>query len=140
MNEQEKEFSLKQLFIPFTTLKAIHFIVFIGLIVFGNGLFNHFVGDDNSQILQNPAIQSISNIPKFFFENRLTIADKSALGGYYYKPLFDVWFTLSYSLAGQNYFFYHLFQIFLHIANSCLLFFFFTKFFKKSLAFILSLI
>ena len=53
MSENEQDFSLKKLFSPLTTLKAIHLIIIIGLVVFCNGLFDNFVADDIPQIADN---------------------------------------------------------------------------------------
>jgi hypothetical protein len=69
--EVEKEFSFKNYFVPLTTLKAIHFIILIGLIIFFLSLFNNFIGDDNTQIIDNSSITSLQNVPEFFFDNRL---------------------------------------------------------------------
>jgi tetratricopeptide (TPR) repeat protein len=138
--KQEEEFSLKNYFVPLTNLKAIHFIIIIGLIVFLNGLFNGFVGDDLPQVTQNPTIQSLNNLPTFFLGSTFYNEGLKQLGGVYYKPLLDTFFSLIYSLFGSNAFFYHIFQVLFYITNTCILFLVLNKFFKKSLSFILSLL
>jgi len=53
MPEQTEEFSFKNYFPPFTVTKALHYLVLIGILIFFNGLFNGFVGDDQLQVTQN---------------------------------------------------------------------------------------
>ena len=138
MNE-EKELTFKSLFLPFTSKKAVILIVLIGLLIFSNGLFNNFVRDDVSQILSNPNIQSLKNVPGLFLGNRLVSEKNTLLGGTYFKPLLDTTFSLTYALFGANPFPFHFFQISLYIVNACILFVLLNQFFKQSLAFILSL-
>jgi hypothetical protein len=40
--------SFKTLFLPLTTFTAIHIIILVGLLVYGNTLFNGFVWDDTT--------------------------------------------------------------------------------------------
>ena len=61
------------------------------------------------------------------------------MGGLYYKPLMSVSFSALYTIFGPNPFFFHLFQITLHIANTILVFLLFKHFFKR-LAFFPALI
>ncbi|MGH7204440.1 MAG: glycosyltransferase family 39 protein, partial [Candidatus Levyibacteriota bacterium] len=63
-----------------------------------------------------------------------------AIIGLYYKPLLLTTYSILYSLFGANSFFYHFFQLILHISNTILIYILFTRFFKKELAFILSLL
>jgi hypothetical protein len=135
----EEEFSFKNYFVPLTNLKAIHFIILIGLFVFCNGLLNGFVGDDNSQIINNPTIQSIQNLPLFLFENRLQAGGVTEIGRSFYRPFSDMSYVITYAFFGLNPFFFHLVQLIFFIANACLLFLFFKYFFKQDIAFILAL-
>ncbi len=132
MQDQRQDFSLKHLFVPLTTLKAIHIIVIVGFIVYFNMLFNGFVWDDIAFISNNPLVHAI-NIPLLFGVNDFNY-------GSYYRPIPAVYFAILYSLFNNNVFFYHLLQMTLQIINSILLFFFFKAYFKKSLALFLSLI
>ncbi|HEX7042382.1 MAG TPA: glycosyltransferase family 39 protein [Patescibacteria group bacterium] len=136
--EKDKEVSFRDLFVPFTTRKTIIFIILAGFILYFFGLFNGFVGDDNTQILGNPAISSFWNLPSFFFENRLQIGGISKLGGLYYKPLLDASYLLIYSLFGPVSFPFHLFQTVIFISNAILVFLFLKTFFPKQISFILS--
>lgn len=137
---EHEDFSFKQYFFPLTSVKIINFLLILGFIIFSFSLFNNFVGDDNTQILDNPTIHSLSNVPSFFFENRLTSGGKNMLGGLYFKPFLDLSYAALFSLFGPNYFFFHLFQLLLFLSNACLVFLLFKHFFNKNLSFFLSLI
>lgn len=128
----EEEFSLKKLFIPLTTIKAFHFILIIGLLVYFNALFGKFVWDDVTYIILNPELHSV-NILKLFGENTFNSSG-------YYRPIPALYFAIVYSLFGVQYFFYHFFQISLHIINTCLLFLLLKQFIKKELSFFLALL
>ncbi len=137
-DKQEEEFSLKQFFVPLTTLKAIHIIVIVGFIVFGNVLFNGFVADDFGQIVTNNSIHSAANIPTFFTTS--TFNQGNGISGDYYKPLLLTTFTLIHSIGGQNAFLFHLLQIILYIINAILVFILFKKFLRKEWALAISVI
>ena len=138
--EVEEEFSFKKLFVPFTTLKAIHWIIIIGLIVYFNGLFNGFVLDDIYQIVNNTYTHSFTNIVTFFTGSTFYNGGTTSLAGAYYKPLLTTYFAAIYTLFGANPFAFHFLQLVLHIVNACLVLLLFKKFFKLSLSFVLSLI
>src|SRR5262245_10868673 len=124
----EKEWSFKNYFVPFTTGKAIHFIIIIGLVVYFNALFNGFVGDDNAQIVENRLIQSITNLPLFFQGSTFYLQQIGESVGVYYRPLLSTTFSLMYTVFGLNPFFFHLIQLSLHITNCILILLIFKKF------------
>jgi len=140
MKTNEQDLTFKSLFLPFTTRKAIIFIVIIGIVIFFNGLFNGFVGDDQSQVTENKTIQSVNNIPSLFSGGSFYNGAGQKPGGYYYKPLLSTSYTFTYALVGYNSFVFHFFQIFLYIINACVLFLVLKRFFNKSLAYVLSVI
>ncbi len=120
--------------------KQLFVIVFLGILVFANGLFNGFVADDIPQITENPAVQSLQSIPWFFGGNFLTGNGHVLLGSLYYKPLLYTSFSLLVALFGVHAFGFHLVQIILHIMNACLVFLYCKTFFKKWLSLLLALI
>lgn len=132
MNEKEQAFSLKSLFVPFTTLKAIHIIIIVGFLVFSNALFNGFVWDDKVFILYNPDIHQI-HFPQLFEQSNFNKAT-------YYRPLVAAYFAVLYSLFGEHTFFYHFFQIMIHIGVTVLAFFVYKKFLPREIAFISALV
>ncbi len=132
MSYQEQEFSMKKLFVPLTTFKAIHIIVIVGFIVFGNMLFNGFVWDDKIYIIFNPDVHSIDFF-KLIGHNFFNTDGQ-------YRPIPALYFATFYSLFKDITFFYHFFQLVLHIVNTSLLFIVLNNFFNKKLSLILSLI
>lgn len=63
------------------------------------------------------------------------------MGGLYYKPLMTTAFSFIYTFFGPRPFFFHLFQVGLHIANSVILFLIFKSLFKKErLSFVLAMV
>lgn len=121
-----------------TTKKAIIILSILCFVVFFNGLFNGFVGDDFDQIINNPSIHSISNLPHLFSQG--TFYDESGQSNNYYKPLLSTIFSIIYSIFGVNAFPFHLIQICIHLANSILIFLLLRYFFKKNVAFTISLL
>lgn len=131
-HEEDQEFSFKNLFVPLTTFKAIHIIVIVGFIVYGNMLFNGFVWDDKAFVL--PAASSSGlNIFSFFGQNVF-----NSLGQY--RPIDALYFSILYSIFGSQTFFYHLSQLLFHIVNAILLYFLFKSFIDKYIALLCSLI
>ncbi|MGI0058651.1 MAG: tetratricopeptide repeat protein, partial [Nitrosotalea sp.] len=128
----EEEFSFKSYFIPLTTLKAINWIVIIGLIVFANMLFNGFVWDDKTYIILNQQVHS--------FDLARLIGNSLFNSGGNYRPIPALYFTTLYSLFRDYAFFYHFIQLIFHTINTVLLYLVFKKFFKNATAFFLSLI
>lgn len=118
----------------------------IGFLIYGASLSNSFVWDDEEQILNNGLVHSIINLPLFFQGSTFNTGGAGILNGLYYKPLMTVFFSLFYTVFGANSFFFHLFQLFFHLVNVCLVFLIFRKIFPQDrkesqiLAFFLSLV
>ncbi|OGH47317.1 MAG: hypothetical protein A3A51_00910 [Candidatus Levybacteria bacterium RIFCSPLOWO2_01_FULL_39_10] len=130
---------LKDFFTPLTNSKAIGIIFVVGVIVFTNGLFNGFVLDDISQIIDNSNIHSITNFFSFFTGSTF-YGGGGQLIGVYYKPITLGVYSLLYSIFGAEPFWFHLFQLILHITNVSILFLVLRRFFKSPTSLILSLI
>ncbi len=130
----------KSLVIPITNKKVFFLFFVVGVTVFFNGLFNGFIGDDFPQIVDKEHILTIENIPKYFSESISFKNNKSSLFGSSYKPIFTSMYAVLNTIFGPAPFVFHAFQIALYIINSLLVYIFFKSFFKKEIAFILSLI
>src|SRR5260370_31418105 len=99
-------------------------LIGIGFLVYFNGLFGAFVWDDIVQIKDNYIIQSLSNIPGFFLGGTFVPMAGDKLMGGFYRPLMTTWFSIIYALFGLQPFFFHFFQLILHILNTLLVFVF----------------
>src|SRR5258708_3970813 len=117
--EIEEEFSFKNYFSPMTTVKAVVWIVIIGLIGFFNSLFGAFVWDDVYQIQNNTLVHSILNIGLYFTGSTFS-QSQGAFEGLYYRPLMTTVFSLLYTIFGTQTFFFHFFQLSIHILNAIL--------------------
>lgn len=141
MSENEQDFFLNSFFKSLTTVKAICIIIIVGFVVFFNTLFNGFVWDDVGQIINNTRAHSIQNIASFFTGGTFDPGNNiDELAGSYYKPFMTIFFSLIYSIFGQNAFYFHFVQITLHIINTILVFILFSHFFSKKLSLFLSLV
>lgn len=124
--------SLYQFFIPLTTKKAILFLSLIGFLVYFTILFNGFAWDDYTYIVNNSDIHML---------NLLRLFGKSTFNqSGFYRPITAVYFAIIYHFFGLKPFYYHFFQLLLHILNACMLFFIFKRFFPKAMSFVFSLI
>ncbi len=108
-----------------------YFIVIaaLGFLVYIQSLLNGFVWDDFDQVVNNTDLFRLTNPLNIFFYHFL-----------YYKPLFYISVNLILSFFGANAFIFHLFQLILHIINSCLVLVLFSHFFKKRISFALAII
>lgn len=132
--EKIEEFSFKKLFLPFTNLKAVYLIIFLGLLTFGNMLLNKFVWDDKAFIVFNPDVQNFNIINLF----KASILNNISAGRY--LPATGFYFSAIYLVFADSIFIYHLIQLLIHIANSILIFYLFKNFLKKEIAFFLSIV
>ncbi|MEK9130191.1 MAG: hypothetical protein AAB526_02240 [Patescibacteria group bacterium] len=121
-------------------IKNILIIIVLGFLIYGFSLSNNFVWDDEEQIINNQAIHSIANFPKFFQGSTFNSGGSNSLTGLYYKPLMTSGFSIIYSLFGPNPFFFHLLSLIFHIGNSILIFLIFLRFFPNPIALFCSLI
>ncbi len=102
-------------------------IIALTFLVFYNSLQNEFVFDDESVILNNNSIQSLSNIPKFF------TADEGfhKVIGRYYRPVVSSSYAIDYWIWGLNAFGFHLTNVIIHIICCLLLFKIFSVLFWR---------
>ncbi|MGH7204522.1 MAG: tetratricopeptide repeat protein [Candidatus Levyibacteriota bacterium] len=134
---QVEEYSFYDLFVPFTSKRAVILIIIIGVGVYFNALFGEFLTDDIIQIVNNPVMHSVNNIFTFFISPGNAGVEKSL---FYYRPIPYSIYTFFYSIFGQATFFYHLFQIALHITSAIFIYKIFNKFFPLVISFILALV
>src|SRR5262249_18320300 len=93
------------------------------LVAYWNSLGGAFVWDDQIQILRNPTIRDLSNLPSAF-----TSAFWSFLGSgiqnqtNYYRPLQTVTYMLAYAAAGFSPTPFHAFNLVFHVLASIFVF------------------
>lgn len=93
-------------------------VLLVTAFAFFNSLNGQFVYDDRMQILRNPTITQMSNIPKMFVQSVwqfLNEADKAAAGPYY-RPLFNIALIIGHALFGLQPFGWHLLSLLIHLA------------------------
>ncbi len=99
-------------------------LLLLGLSVFAGSLDNQFIWDDEEQIVNNPAVHSLSNWPQFFTGSTFSTGGAASnLSGMYYKPLMSLIFALIYAVVGSSPWLFHLVQVFLHMINAGLFYF-----------------
>lgn len=99
-------------------------VVGVGMLLFGSGLSNEFAWDDEEQVVNNPVIASLQNVPAFFQGSTFQTGGAGGLSGLYYKPLMTLSYALINAAFGLEAFYFHAVQALLHIINALLVFWF----------------
>ena len=119
--------------------RRLWLLVALGFVLYLPALPNHFVWDDEEQVVANTAVHTIANIPELFSGSTFNSGGSAKLGGLYYKPLMSISFAIIYSIFGPSPWAFHLFQVGLHIGVVLLLYLIFCRIWKnKWLAFFVS--
>jgi len=108
------------------------FVIFSSLAVYINSLSGDFIWDDIEQIVDNPVIKDIRNIPSFFTSDLWRLIDNPTIGSYYYRPFFLLSLAVDYNLWGLNPFGYHITNLVLHALASFLVYQIGRRLFLKS--------
>jgi tetratricopeptide (TPR) repeat protein len=107
---------------PASIIKFIPIVILV-LVSFGvyfNALFCDFVYDDKVQILENPWIKNIGNIPAIF--SRSVWSFQSDMPSNYYRPLMHIVYMINYHLFGLKPWGFHLVNILFHCGVTVLVF------------------
>ena len=91
------------------------------LLAYGNSLHNDWQFDDWSSIVNNEAIQSLSNTAKFFTDPR-AFKDEAGDFLHMFRPLLLVSYALTYAIGGLSLPVWHIVQIAFHIGCTLLVF------------------
>lgn len=113
-------------------------LVIIGYFLYFHSLKNNFLGDDSGQLVSNYLVHSIRNFPSFFFGGTFAVGTDYLQGSY--RPLMITFFSLIYTFFGPVSYYFHIFQLIIHLANIILLYKLFKYFFNKHLSFCLALV
>jgi protein O-mannosyl-transferase len=99
-------------------------ILAIIFLAYFNSLGGQFVYDDRVQILRNPTILSLANIPSMFTQSVWQFIDPAPgeTIGTYYRPLFNILLAVNYNLFGPNVVGWHVVSVLLHLAVTLLVY------------------
>lgn len=106
-------------------VKTIIGLAVLSVLVYLNSIGNGFAYDDVLIIEKNPLIRSVSNVPKLFV---IGYWDTWYAGAAAYRPFLMMTFVLNYAASGTEAWSYHLVNVLLHAANSCLLYFLLVRY------------
>ena len=96
-------------------------ILLLSFAVYSNSLFNGFVFDDKFQILQNPWIRDIKNLPEIFTSSVWSF-QRETVGTNYYRPLMHTIYMFIFYVFGLKPWGFHLINIVFHVFISVLVF------------------
>jgi lipoprotein NlpI len=103
------------------TFIPVLIILFVSFVVYFNALSGDFVFDDVKQVVNNPWIRDIRNIPTIFSTNVWGFHQQIRTSNYY-RPLMHVIYMLNYHLFGLKPWGFHLVNILFHCGVSVLVF------------------
>ena len=106
----------------------ITLIIILTALSYINTLHNSFVYDDNTYVVENRQIRSISNIPKAFISSYPPDAKEQGL----YRPLVTISYIFDYAVWGLNPKGFHLTNLILHILTSIIIYLLALEILKKS--------
>ncbi|MBN1901093.1 tetratricopeptide repeat protein [Candidatus Sumerlaeota bacterium] len=109
-----------------SSLLQIFLLFLIIFIVFSPCLSGEFLWDDELLIAHNPGVKSLRNIPGAFVRTFFHKSHETP-GISYYRPIVTVINILQYAIFGLRPFWWHLFNLVLHIINAILFYFFLIK-------------
>jgi hypothetical protein len=95
----------------------------VGLLVYAPGLMNPFMGDDNGQIVQNPAVHSLANVGDFFNGGTMYSGQGTTkLTGIFYRPVMTTAYAVVYAVFGLKPVAFHALQLALFVSGAVLVF------------------
>jgi protein O-mannosyl-transferase len=99
-------------------------VVIATVFAYAASLDGQFVYDDQFQILKNPTINSLANVPRMLTQSvwQFMNASNNVPVGLYYRPLFNIVLILNYHLFGTSVGGWHFFSLLLHIGVTLLVF------------------
>ncbi len=110
---------MKQLYSSKSIAIAIILIVSFG--VYANTIPNEFVYDDEHQVLNNPWIKDIRNIPEILFSSVWAFRSELYVSNYY-RPLMHIIYMAEYHIFGLKPWGWHLINIIFHAINGIMVF------------------
>jgi len=96
-------------------------IAIVSFAVYFNALFNDFVYDDIPQVLDNPWIKDVRNIPEIFSKSVWSFKQEFGMSNYY-RPMMHLIYMLNYHLFGLKPWGFHLLNVLFHVGVSLMVF------------------
>jgi len=94
-------------------------LALIAVAVYANSLANEFITDDKLQLLGNPLVTDIRNLPRVFGAGVWSFLGYQ---GNYYRPVQFLAYSLLYCVFGPHAFGFHCVMLLLHVANTILVY------------------
>jgi len=88
-------------------------------IAYSNSLSIGFEFDDSYQIVQNPSLRSLRNVPRFFYDPTTASSTNERIG---FRPVLLATYALNYAVSGMQPWSYHVLQAILHFLAAALVF------------------
>ena len=108
--------------VPASGPALIGLLVLASVVPYANTLFNAFVYDDNTQVMNNPYIQSFHHLRAIFSTTVWSYVGAQGVTNYY-RPMMTVGYLLCYKFfGGEVAYGFHLANVLLHVAVVCALF------------------
>ena len=109
---------------PSTGLFSAAGAALLAMLAYGNAVGGQFVYDDHFQVLRNPTLASLSNLPALFGQSvwQFMSASPDQPLGLYYRPLFNAALLLEYQVFGTRVFGWHVVSISLHALTTLLVY------------------
>ncbi len=115
-------------------------LIACAFLAYANTLFNAFVYDDNTQVLNNPYIQSFRHLREIFTTTVWSYIGAQGVTNYY-RPMMTFGYLLCYQIFGPLAYGFHLVNVSLHVGVVCMLFVLTARMFgNRTLAFVAALL
>ena len=105
---------------PKTAAFLVLSILVVCFIVYFNALYNEFVYDDMTQVLENQWISDVRYLPDIFLKNVWSFLGENAVTNYY-RPLMHVIYMMNYQVFGLAPWGFHLVNVLFHAGVSILI-------------------
>lgn len=122
-----------------TNINVFLTLLGIGTLVFGNALFNGFLGDDIQVVFNNSLTIPLPDSFRIFIYSQTDTLHNSFFTEYY-RPVSIFYFAIIKSILGYSPFFFRFPIILIHIINSFLIFLLLSRHFNIKLSFAASLV
>jgi protein O-mannosyl-transferase len=111
----------RSVFAKLSTQTLYILVTLTAVVPYLNTLLNGFVYDDNTQVMNNPYIQSFGHIKEIFSTTVWSYVGAQGLSNYY-RPMMTFGYLICFQLFGKVAYGFHLANVLIHAAVVCILF------------------